>query len=113
MLTKPLRMKRNSQFNYTFKTGKYIQKDCLAIVTNKKRYRDQKIGIVVNKKIGNSVTRNRTKRLLREAIRSNLEFIKKDIDIILVARIGIEQWDYAKINSCLKELLKKSNVLIV
>lgn len=113
MLSKPLRMKRNTQFNYTFKNGKYEQLGCLAIVTNKKRYREQKIGVVVNKKIGNSVTRNRTKRLLREAIRSNLEFIKKDIDILLVARIGIAKWDYAKINSCLKELLKKSNVLIV
>ena len=101
MLSKPLRMKRNTQFNYTFKNGKYEQLGCLAIVTNKKRYREQKIGVVVNK------------RLLREAIRSNLEFINKDIDILLVARIGIDKWDYAKINSCLKELLKKSNVLIV
>ncbi len=113
MLSKPLRMKRNTHFNYTFKNGHSECIGHLILVTNKKKFKEQKIGVVVSKKIGNSVTRNRTKRLLREAIRSNLEIVKKDVDLILVARVGIEKWDYKKINSCLKELLKKSNVLII
>lgn len=112
MLNKQLRMKRNTQFNYTFSHGESFCKGCMLIVVNKKKYKNQKIGVVVSKKIGNSVTRNHTKRLIREAIQQHLQSIKPDLDLIFVAREGINEWNFSQINSCLEELLKKSNALL-
>lgn len=45
-----------------------------------------KIGIVAGKKIGGAVERNRSKRLLREAVRLNRAMIADGFEIVLVAR---------------------------
>ncbi len=112
MLSKQLRMKRNSQFDNTFKNGNTFKKGCLMLVVCKRKYRTQKIGVVVTKKIGNSVTRNHVKRLIREAIRINLPNISPNLDLVCVAKQGIENADFNQINANLLELLKKSNALV-
>lgn len=45
-----------------------------------------RIGIVAGKRIGTAVERNRSKRLLREAIRFNKAMIADGFEIVLVAR---------------------------
>ena len=45
------------------------------------------MGFVASKKVGGSVVRNRSKRLLREAFRSLRANVKlEDMDIVLIAR---------------------------
>ena len=45
-----------------------------------------RLGISVSKKVGNSVVRHRTARLIREAFRLNRQKIKDGYDIVVVAR---------------------------
>ncbi|MCK5106919.1 MAG: ribonuclease P protein component, partial [Elusimicrobiales bacterium] len=79
---KSLRIKRRKLFDFIFKNGKktatknlvmwysifneYNQKDFLEDNSNSKNI---KLGLVVSKKLGNAVKRNKIKRLLREAFR--------------------------------------------
>ena len=70
MLTKQLRMKRNTQFTYVFKKGNAFKGKHLMIIVAPKKYKLPKIGLVVTKKIGKSVVRNHVKRLIRESIRN-------------------------------------------
>jgi ribonuclease P protein component len=44
-----------------------------------------RIGLVVSKKVGNAVVRNLVKRRIREACRKNLNCIKGNIDIVVIA----------------------------
>ncbi|MDR2629253.1 MAG: ribonuclease P protein component [Puniceicoccales bacterium] len=48
-----------------------------------------RIGIVTSRKIGNAVTRNRIRRVVREAFRLNLKCFKQSNDYLFIALIGI------------------------
>jgi ribonuclease P protein component len=45
-----------------------------------------RVGIVVGKRIGTAVVRNRVKRLLREAARTRLSRLPPGYDLVLIAR---------------------------
>ena len=48
--------------------------------------RPARVGLTVTRKIGNSVVRNRCKRLLREAVRRHWHLLPVGIDVVLHAR---------------------------
>lgn len=112
MLKKSYRMKKNSQFDYIFKNGKTIKNSKLLIFYSKSKSSTPKIGVVVSKKIGNSVTRNRVKRLLREIIRQNLSAMNGKYNYIFVARSGIECLTFNEINTILVKLIAKSEIYV-
>jgi len=47
-----------------------------------------RLGITVSKKVGNSVIRNRVKRLIREFFRKEYKFIRQNTDISVIAKKG-------------------------
>lgn len=112
MLSKKFRMKKNSVFAYTFKRGQSYKQNKLVLVIARKKKDLPKIGLVVSKKIGNSVTRNRVKRVLRAGVYPELSSIKPDLNLIFIARQGIETLGFNEVKTSIKELLKKSNAYI-
>lgn len=47
-----------------------------------------RLGVVASKKVGNSVVRNRVKRLVREAFRKNPDAFPDDLDVVVILRPG-------------------------
>ena len=47
-----------------------------------------RLGVVASKKVGNSVVRNRAKRLVREAFRKNPDAFPDNLDVVIILRPG-------------------------
>ena len=107
MLSKNYRMKKNSQFDYIFKNGKTLKSNKLLMFYSKSKAKTPKIGIVVSKKIGKSVTRNHVKRLMRESIHQNIQKLNNKLNYIFVARQGIELLTFNEINTSILNLITK------
>lgn len=62
-------LKRNTDFKRLYYRGKSKGGKNLVVYAFKKRQQTTNLGITVSKKVGNAVTRNRTRRIIKEAYR--------------------------------------------
>ena len=77
---------RNNEFARAYTRGKSFVHPHVVLYVNKNRRGRTRVGITASKKIGNAVTRNRARRVLRAAL---YEVLPPDVggyDLVLVAR---------------------------
>ncbi len=108
--TKAERLTLQKEFERVFQEGKVFKdaKVVLYVIVNSLPY--SRLGLVVSKKVGNAVRRNRVKRLLREVYRLNKHLLAVHIDIIAIPRhsfsFDLKRYD---IENGFKKLLLKIN----
>lgn len=102
-------VKNNYEFDAIIKSGKYEKNNEFVIyyVNNNKDY--NRFGISVGKKIGNAVTRNYYKRVIRNICDKNKNLYSKGKDYIIIVRKGLTILDFNKINDSFVDLIKKIN----
>jgi len=84
--TKAERLTRKKEFERVFDEGKVLKNDKVVFYVTPNDFQHSRLGLVVSKKVGNAVRRNRAKRLLREAYRLNKHLLKMHVDIIAIPR---------------------------
>ncbi len=95
-MKRQFRLKRRAAFQYVFRKGEKTSAPDLLLLAARSR-EGLKIGLSVSKKVGNAVTRNRVKRLLREAIRPLEGGISGNFMYVIVARPSLAGKDFEEV----------------
>jgi ribonuclease P protein component len=81
---------KNKDFQFLFKKGDCIVTSGFICYVRETKRKQNRLGIVTGKKIGNAVKRNRARRVLREAFRLTEPMLReqsdKRFDFVFVAR---------------------------
>ena len=70
-----------------------------------------RIGLSVSKRIGTATTRNRIKRYLREVFRTQKGELKHGVRMLIVARPGSEQLNFAQCRDRVLKLFREGNLI--
>ena len=97
-------IKKNSSFVNVYENVKSYANKYLVMYVLKNDLEENRFGITVSKKVGNSVVRHRVTRLIRESIRLNLEQFEKGFDIIIVARNTAKGRKFCDVESAMLHL---------
>lgn len=102
---------RNSDFSRAYRRGKSYVHPFLVLYVNKNRAGHTRVGITCTKKIGNAVTRNRARRVIRSAMYEVLPQNVGSVDLVLVARGQTPARKSTEVAPALEKLLKKANLI--
>ena len=70
-----------------------------------------RLGVITSAKVGGAVTRNRIRRLLREAFRLHQRQLAHPIDLVVVARPGIAKNGYSEVETEFLAALRRAGLL--
>ena len=104
-------LKKNADFQYVYKNGQSKANRYLVMYVCENQGSTNRIGISVNKKVGNSVVRHHLTRLIRESYRLHEEMFNSGLDIVVVVRNRARDCSYHEINDALLHLAGLHNIL--
>jgi ribonuclease P protein component len=90
------RLSRSEDFTRVYRTGRSVANKYLVLYYFQRSEPElveaeigPRVGFSVSKRLGNAVDRNRIKRVLREAFRTQGQHLRGNMDFVLIARMPI------------------------
>ncbi len=106
-------LKKNHQFQFVYRNGRSYANKYLVMYIKENSTGQNRIGISVSKKVGNSVVRHRVTRLIRESYRLQEAVFNSGLDIVIVARANAASVGYFEIEKALLHLGKLHHIIKV
>ena len=105
-------LKKNNEFQRVYRKGtsqanRYL---VMYVLENHDRHMENRLGISVSKKVGNSIVRHRLTRLIRESYRLQEDMFSSGRDIVVIARGAAKGKNYRDIESALIHLARLHNI---
>jgi ribonuclease P protein component len=110
MLRKEI-LRKQKNFNSVYNKGKSIANKYSVVISRKNNLGYTRTAYVASKKVGNSVKRNRARRLMREAYRNISPDVRSGFDIIFVARSSITDHKCPEVEAAMRKTLRSSGLL--
>ena len=111
-MQRSFRLTRSEDFKRVRRDGKSYAHPLVVLIVQSNDQPRVRVGVAAGKAVGTAVYRNRTKRLLREAMRTLIPNIASGLDLILIARPALASATLADTQSALLNLLQRAKVLI-
>ena len=106
-----LTLRKQSDFARIYKQGKSKSSRFAVILYRRNGLKFTRTAFVSSKKVGNSVERNRSRRLMKAAYRAFEPGIKSGYDIVFVARAAIIGCKEPEVERQLKKSLESAGIL--
>lgn len=101
------RISLKKDFESIFKTGERLKCSSFTLVISPAQHKESRLGIRINKKIGNAVSRNKIKRRLKEIFRLTMHSFIETIDIVIIPYTPIRKKSYLEIRKEFLNLINK------
>ena len=110
MLPRKHRLTRAGDFQRVRRQGR-TWSDALLVLSRAPNGLDvTRFGFSVSRRIGGAVVRNRSRRLMREAVRLQLDRVAPGWDVVLIARAGVVGADLSAVEGSLTRLLRMAGL---
>lgn len=106
-MNKAVTLKMNFEFRRVYNKGNYSAGRYMVLYSIANNSGINRLGVTASKKIGNSVSRNRIRRLIKESYRLQGDTLKKGHDIVFVARIADKSTGLAEVRREMEHLAGK------
>ena len=97
-------LKKNRDFQNVYSKGRSYANRMLVMYVLNNHTENNRLGISVSKKVGNSVIRHRITRLIKESYRLQEDMFNSGLDIVVIARSNAKNASYHEIASALVHL---------
>jgi ribonuclease P protein component len=104
-------LKKNREFLQVYEKGKSKSNRLLIMYVLENDQPENRLGISVSKKVGNSVVRHRVKRLILESYRLREEMFNSGLNIVVVARPAARDADFHEVSSAIIHLSSLHRIL--
>lgn len=105
-------LRKKQDFSAIYKKGKSVGDKFVVIFSLKNNYDYNRKAFLASKKVGNSVKRNRARRLMKESHREIAKQIKTGYDLIFIARNTINGKKQADVKKSIEAALRKLDLII-
>jgi ribonuclease P protein component len=107
---KPNVLRRKKDFTAIYNKGKSIGEKYVVLFYRKNGLDYNRTAFLASKKVGNSVSRNRARRLMKESYRELKQNLESGYDIIWIARNTICNLKCADVKKSMEAAVKKSGI---
>ena len=97
---------KNREFQTVYESGVSFANRNLVMYVLPNHLTDNRIGISVSKKVGNSVVRHRVKRIIRESYRLTRDNVNNGLDIVVIARKEAKEKSYQELEQSMMHLYR-------
>ena len=101
------RLRTRPEFDRVFKGGRRVGGRLFLLIGLPNGGREHRLGLAVSRKVGNAVTRNRVRRLLKEGFRTLECPGEQGFDLVVVARPDLVGRTQAEVEGELKDRFRR------
>ena len=106
-----LRLRRSTDFDLLWRHGKRWHHPLAVLIVRRNEQQTSRFGFLASKRVGNATERNRAKRLLREAVRQQLDEIENGWDCLFIAKRNTVEASFVDVEGAVRHLLRNGGLV--
>ena len=104
-------LRNQADFNAVYNRGRSVGDKYVVVIYLKNDLDHNRTGFLASKKVGNSVRRNRARRLIKESYRRFRDDIPTGYDIVIIARNTITDRSFSEVDRSLRNAFRRTGII--